>query len=577
MCARARWSSILPVPFVAAALLLTPARALPAAVVPGAPATYAAAVDTALARVRAGRGSEALVPLRRALAISPDDAAMWLLRGDLAADARGTAEAVDSYRHALQLGARTPAVVAEDLARAFAGGGERDSALTWLEQSIAWGNEHRPELGSDSAFVSLFGEARFRAATGQLPAREFTRDEGWRYDLDYLVSEVKRMHYRYRVQALPPEFENDHLALERRIPELSDGQVLLALQRLLVRLGDGHSTLYPVSERTGPWPVVPLRTYLFRDGAWVVEADSAHASAIGKRVLSINGVPIDRVLADLPAVIPHDNAMGVRWMAPLFLTMPDLVAVSGDGSVASSITFELAERAGKPSRMTVTPGMSPGNAHVHIPRLTPSRLAGAGPVPRWMAHMDDPYWFGPLEDSSIVYLQFNEVANDRRERLRDFAARLTTYLDGHDVRDLVVDVRHNNGGNGNLNVSLERALVRFEGGLPGRKLWVITGRGTFSAAQSFINDIERLTSATFAGEPSSSRPNFIGESTSLLLPWSGAIGSISTRLHSSRDADERTWIAPRLPVELSSFDYFANRDPVLEAVVAAAKARRPAP
>ncbi len=540
---------------------------------------YASDVDTLLARVRAGRGAEALVLLRRALLVSPDDSYLWHLRGDLAADQHEPAEAAFAYRQALALGSQTRAGVAEDLARALAKGGERDSALAWLERSVAWGNEHRPDLAADSAFTSLWKDPRYRAATGQLPDRKFTRDEGWRYDLAYLVSEVKRMHYRYRVEPLPPGFEDAVRDLDRRIPGLPDGQVLLAMQRLLVRIGDGHSTLYPVSDRTGPWPVVPVRMYLFSDGAWIVDADSSHVGAIGQRATAMNGVAIDRVLARLTEVVPHDNPMGVLWMGPLFLSMPDVLVQLGIGNDSSSITFDLVDRAGTASRLTVsTPTTAHGgNPHTHIPRLGPSRAPGAGPVPRWLAHADDAYWFGPLEDSSIVYMQFNQVQNDPRERLRDFANRLTAYVTEHDTRDLIVDVRHNNGGNGNLNVLLERALVRFEGGRPGRRLWVIAGRGTFSAAQSFINDVERLTNATFAGEPSGSRPNFVGESTSLRLPWSGAIGSVSTRFHSFRDADERLWIAPRVPIPLSSADYFANRDPALDAVVAAAKARRPIP
>lgn len=31
--------------------------------------------------------------------------------------------------------------------------------------------------------------------------------------------------------------------------------------------------------------------------------------------------------------------------------------------------------------------------------------------------------------------------------------------------------------------------------------------------------------------------------------------------------DHRQWIAPDIPVQLSSGDYFGNRDPVLEAVL----------
>ena len=44
-------------------------------------------------------------------------------------------------------------------------------------------------------------------------------------------------------------------------------------------------------------------------------------------------------------------------------------------------------------------------------------------------------------------------------------------------------------------------------------LFVIIGRRTFSAAQNTVNMIEKNTNATFVGEPTGSRPNFVGEST----------------------------------------------------------------
>jgi hypothetical protein len=50
------------------------------------------------------------------------------------------------------------------------------------------------------------------------------------------------------------------------------------------------------------------------------------------------------------------------------------------------------------------------------------------------------------------------------------------------------------------------------------------------------------------------------------LPYSGLEMTISTRYHQTDDQDQRTWIAPKIPVDLSSADYFANRDPVLDAV-----------
>ena len=101
---------------------------------------------------------------------------------------------------------------------------------------------------------------------------------------------------------------------------------------------------------------------------------------------------------------------------------------------------------------------------------------------------------------------------------------------------------------------------------------MLTGRNTFSAAQIFISQLDRTGHATFAGESSSSKPNFVGEENDLTLPWSGAIASISNRYHETIPGDTRSAIEPRIRRTLAAADYFANRDPVLEAVLADAKA-----
>ena len=91
---------------------------------------------------------------------------------------------------------------------------------------------------------------------------------------------------------------------------------------------------------------------------------------------------------------------------------------------------------------------------------------------------------------------------------------------------------------------------------------------------SYLNQIEHDTPAIVAGEPSSSHPDFPGEDTSLLLPWSGVHGSISSRYHMADGADTRTWIAPQIPVRLTSRDWLENRDPVLDAVLEVIRQRR---
>ncbi|MDA2914531.1 S41 family peptidase, partial [Acidobacteriia bacterium AH_259_A11_L15] len=200
-------------------------------------------------------------------------------------------------------------------------------------------------------------------------------------------------------------------------------------------------------------------------------------------------------------------------------------------------------------------------------KLCPS-TAAVGKVPIYLSQVDTNYWLKPLPDHSALYFQFNQVRDAEGEKITEFAQRLWARLASRNIDNVIVDVRHNNGGNNSLVRPLVRVLVAFEMASPEHRIFVITGRNTFSAAQNFINHVERWTNAVFVGEPSSSRPNSIGEETNLRLPYSRILGSISTRFWQDSDpGDERAWISPDIPVVLSAGDYFSNRDPALEAIL----------
>ncbi len=131
---------------------------------------------------------------------------------------------------------------------------------------------------------------------------------------------------------------------------------------------------------------------------------------------------------------------------------------------------------------------------------------------------------------------------------------------------LCSDLRRNGGGNGYYNRDIVRALVRSRFDAPGR-LFVITGRRTFSAAQMLISDLESWTNPIFVGEPSASRGNHFGDSRRLVLPNSGVTVRVSTLYWQYWDPrDERPWIEPQLPTPLTSDDYRAGRDPALAAI-----------
>lgn len=96
---------------------------------------------------------------------------------------------------------------------------------------------------------------------------------------------------------------------------------------------------------------------------------------------------------------------------------------------------------------------------------------------------------------------------------------------------------------------------------------MLTDRAIASAATNFSVDLDRLTNAIFVGEPGNGQPRLNGDAVVFRLPYSGVQVMISTMVWNlSGPYDTRRWIAPDIPVALTAKDYFANRDPVLEAV-----------
>src|SRR5262249_25164637 len=154
------------------------------------------------------------------------------------------------------------------------------------------------------------------------------RDEGWRYDLAFLIAEVRRVHVRYRSEALPPGFEAAARALDRDIPRLRDADVFLKLQGLMARLGDGHSVLYPFGKRVYLL-AAPVRLYHLDDGWFVVEAPDSLKQWIGRRALAIGGVQIDTLAGRLTPLISRDNPMSAEWIGPLYLQLGDVIAALG--------------------------------------------------------------------------------------------------------------------------------------------------------------------------------------------------------------------------------------------------------
>lgn len=502
---------------------------------------------------------EAAEKYKRLVASNPASGDAWLQLGSCYYELKEFAKAIEPYKRSFELGEGAIENTVYNIGCCYALSGDKENAIKWVEKALAMRFENRALIQTDTDLTILRDDPRFKKLAGLPPKENASREEQWRYDIDFLVGEMKRMHYRWSVEGLPAGVEDGANSLKARISKLSDEEIAVGIQRLLAKLEDGHSNLRPIRP-SAPFKRLPLRFYKFEEGLYIIKAPADHPDLKGAKVLAIGGKPVEHLWPGLSDIVSRDNEQGINWIGPIYLNFLPIMRDLGAKVDGDSVELKVSKVDGQEGNVKVT---AEPFVHPKDDKMEPYKTEG---VPLYLRQIGDNYWFEPLPEAKALYFQYNQVANKDREPVSAFALKLRKYLAENPIENLIIDVRHNNGGNSYLNRELIRTFVTFEAAKQGR-IFLITGRNTFSAAQNFTNDVCRMTNATVVGEPSSSKPFFIGESAPFVLPYSKLGGTISTRLHTVDARDMRVWIAPDIPVPVTAADYLANRDAALEAVL----------
>ncbi|HEX2754072.1 MAG TPA: hypothetical protein VHM48_01340 [Candidatus Limnocylindrales bacterium] len=388
------------------------------------------------------------------------------------------------------------------------------------------------------------------------------RAAGWRADIDALLDTRDRVHpdgwhgmkRTDRVAAAD--------AVKARIPRLTDDQTLVELVRLAAMPSwngrDGHSGIFPFIPGSGTHEY-PVRWWRFSDGLVITAARAPYEDLVGSRVEAVNGRPIADVLALVEPLAPRDNPSNLLAYGPIYLRCSELLAGLGVIDAAGPTSFALVGRDGGQHDVTIEP--IPAEDDVAWNSGQPHDLPPTDAL--WLKDQGKTLWWTYLEDSRTLFVQFNTVERGTSRLTEGILARAKQT----DVARVVVDLRHNGGGDNTTLGPLDFALRDPAIDRPGR-LFVIIGRITFSAAANFATDLEQETGAIFAGEDMGGSPNMYGDAHRIGLPYGGQAVYMATRYwERSTPDDRRITIEPEIHADLSSADYIAGRDPVLQAIL----------
>ena len=404
------------------------------------------------------------------------------------------------------------------------------------------------------AMVALVSSAKARPSA-ELSAATDVRDLG---------NSIEQIHPA-PFRSIPRErFEAGIDELARRAPTISRDELLVGVLRILVSLGprNGHTGLFPGDPgNVRPLHLYPIRLYRLADGVFVVDAEDK--GLVGRRLVAVDGTPVERVFELVDPLVPHDNAWNTRGMAPHYALTAEVLHGLGIVDTAGPIDFTLETLGGGRSDVTLTPIPGPQYAsefadplHGHYPSVLPS-----APRPLYLANNAKALWVGRLAGGRAVYVGYNAVSAPAPALLR----RIRRLALAAGTRRVIVDVRLNGGGD---NTTYGPLLDLFASKQVNRrgKLYLLIGRGTFSAAANFAAEIDRATRAVIVGEPTGGGVETYGDAVPVLLPSLGWYVYVASRYHERRRGpnDHRLAVAPDVRIALTSAQYFAGQDPVLE-------------
>ena len=384
----------------------------------------------------------------------------------------------------------------------------------------------------------------------------------WREDLQHLARELPKRHKNLFHNTSRERFEKSVKDLDEAIPSLEDYQIVVRMLEITAKVGDGHTVLYlPV------WfKFLPLQLYWFGDELRVTHAAEPYKEALGARVVKIGDLGVreakQRLAATVLSELETQNEWYVLSNSTALMNRPEVLQAVGIAPSAERVAFTFEADAGKQFTMEVASVSPPVDAATGAVRL-PLRAA-VTEAPLYRQRPGEEFWYVYLPDSQTVYVSFRRYPKCGLLGGCQEFDNVMKLVDEHKPARVVFDLRQNYGGDSTkvrrslIPAIQKRAAVNQKG-----RLFVITGRRTYSAALWNAVDFKKQTNAIIVGEPPGERPNSYSENDEMTLPNSRLLVSYSTRYYQFLEEDVPAFMPDKLiPPDWAT--YKAGRDPVME-------------
>ena len=376
------------------------------------------------------------------------------------------------------------------------------------------------------------------------------RNQKWINDISYLQNTLPRCHKNLYFKVSEEEFIKQLEGLKIKVPSYRDEEIEIEMSKIIASMGDTHTGSSIGSETTYPFEI-----YWFDEGLYIVDTIKKYEQLINAKVLSINGIPMEDVAKLVRPILGDANDSWFKNQIKYYLTNPNILQYFGVAK-DNQIELEVQQVTGETQTVKVPPVVY--DTVVPIANM----LKKEEKIPLYQKNPLDNYWYDYLEEEKIVYFNYRSCRQMKKLPFEVFNNEIWNFIEKHEVQKIVIDLRDNQGGRSpilnDFIKKLKRSKLNEEG-----KIYVVTGRATFSSAILNVLELEKETKAILIGEPTGGAPNHYGEVKKFELPNSKKMIRYSTK-YFERVKDDCDAVEPDVKIGVSFKTYSEGVDPVLE-------------
>ena len=340
--------------------------------------------------------------------------------------------------------------------------------------------------------------------------------------------------------------------------DLDRDKMRVALMKVSALLKDGHTHIANYADDVGGFPI---RTKFYKDGLYIVEADSSISEILGHKITGVNGHPIEKVLQKIKTISPSVNESGYKMYGEIYIRRPGFLYGLGLTDNNKKATFEFIDLQGSKQRLELD-GFSEESGMINLNALDNIKIS------KYRENRSAAYWYEYEPDTKLLYMKYNSVSEMPNQSMPDFINELMEVADSKDIDKFIIDLRNNGGGNNFLTTKLvaeiqKRPKINKKG-----VLYAITGHRTFSAAICFATNLSTKTKATFVGVPFADHNNLPGDALFYDLHMNRMTWQVSELFWENTYYDDLyNTFSPTIPYNMSFEEELSGVNPVLDKIM----------